>query len=92
MFTFLDDVSIEVLIQDPFVCRIQCCLLLPFSEYCNPGAVKHLGWWVMHKVLISRYAVPNENARSCLVIQLLFILFLSRHKSQASEHSGLLEK
>jgi len=91
-FVFLDDISVQVLVQDRIVCSIRCCVPLSFSEYHISGAVKRLGQWVIYEVLLSWYAVPNEYAGSGCVIQLLFFPFWNVHDSQASEHTGLLQR
>ena len=87
MFGFLNDISIEVLIEDRFVCSVRCCIPLSFSEYHISGVVKGLGQRVVYKVLLSRYAVPNEYAGSGSVIQLVSFLFRNVDKSQVSEHT-----
>jgi len=90
-FGFVDDNSVEVLVQNRFVCRIRCCVQLSFSEYPISGAVKRLGQWIVYEVLLSRYAVPNEYAGSGSVIQLLSFLFWNMDKRQASEHTEMLQ-
>jgi hypothetical protein len=86
----LDHVSVEVLVQDRFVCSIQCCVPLPFPEYHVSGVVKRPGQWIVYKVLLSQYAVPNEYAGRGSGVQLLSFLFLNVDASQASEHTAML--
>ena len=81
---FLDDGSVEVLIQDRFVCSIRCCIPLSITEYLIWGAEKRHGQWIVYEVLLSRYAVPIEYAGSGSVIQLLLFLIRNVDKSQAS--------
>jgi len=89
-FGFLDDISVEMLGHDRFVCSIRCCVPFPFSEYHISGAVKRLGQWIVYEILLSRYAVPNEYAGSGSVIQLLLFLFRNVEESQASEQTEML--
>ena len=49
-FGFLDDISVEVLIQYRFICSVQCRVPLSFSEYHISGAVKRLSQWVVYEV------------------------------------------
>jgi len=53
VFGFIDDISLNVLIQDRFICSIRCCALLPFSEYHILGAGKCSGQWIIYDVLLS---------------------------------------
>ena len=91
-FRFLDGISVEVLVQDRFVCSIQCCVPLSLPEYHIGGAVKRLGQWVVYEVLLGRYAVPTEYAGSDPVIQRLSVLFRNFDESQASAHTGMLQR
>ena len=90
-FGFLDDISVEVLIQDRFVSSIRYCVPLSFSEYHISGAVKRPGQWIVYEVLLSRYALPTEYAGSGSVIQLLQFLFRNMDESQASEHTEMIQ-
>jgi hypothetical protein len=89
---FHDDISIEVVVQDCFICSIRCCVLLSISEYHISGAVKHLGQWIVYEVLLSGYAVPNEYSGCGSEIQLVLFLFLNIHKGQALEHMEMLQQ
>ena len=91
-FGFLDDISIEVLVQNRFVCSIRCCVPLSFAEYHISGGVKRPGQWIVYEVLSSRYAVPNKYAGSGSVIQLLSFLFRNVHESQSSEQMEMLQR
>jgi len=91
-FGFLYDISVEVLVQDCFVCSIRYCVPLPFPGYHISGAVQRLGQWIIYKVLLRRYGVPNEYACSASIIQLLSFLFRNRDESQASKHTDMLQR
>jgi hypothetical protein len=80
----LNHISMEVLSSNRFVSSIQCCVPLPFSEYHISGAVKHQCQWIIDKVILSGYAVPNEYARSGFEIQLLSFLFRIVHEGQVT--------
>jgi len=88
---FYDDISVEVLVQDCFVCSIRYCVPLSFSEYHISGAVKRLGEWIVYGVLVSRYALPNEYADSGFVMQHLSFLIRNVDRSQATEHTEMFK-
>jgi hypothetical protein len=53
--------------------------------------VKRLGEWIVYEVLLGRYAVPNEYARSGSGIQLHLFLFRNVDESQTAEHMDKLQ-
>jgi hypothetical protein len=89
---FLNDISVEVLVEDCFLCSFGCGVPLSYTEYHITGAVKHLGQWIVYKVLLNRYAVPNEYVVSGSVIQHLSFLFGKVDKTEASEHTEMLQR
>jgi hypothetical protein len=88
---FHDDISVEVLVQALYSCRIQCCVSHPLSEYHISGAVKHLIECIVYEVLLSRYTVPNEYAASGSVILHRWFLFRNVDESQAFESNEMLQ-
>jgi hypothetical protein len=91
-FGFLDDISVEVLVQDCFICSIHCHVPLRFSEYLIAGAVKRLSLWIIYEVLCCRDAVPNECNGSPRRMQRLSYLIRKMDLKQTSKHSEMLQK
>jgi len=65
---------------------------VPSLNTTSRGVVKRLGQWVVYEVVLSRYAVSNEYAKSGSVIQLLLFVFQNVYESQASKHTEMLQR
>jgi len=92
VFGSFRDISVEVLLQDHFVCTMWLVVLLSFIEYTIPGPVMHVQQWVVHEELFCRYAVPNIYAGSYSIILHCSFLFWIMLESQASEYTKMLQR
>jgi len=81
---FYDDISIELLVQARFICRLWCCVLLYVSAYHIAGVVKHHAKWIVHKVMFCGCLVPTDCTQKCAVIRQLLILHWMYMKAKHS--------